>query len=286
MISCLDNFRRNKGSFILLLFLLISFIICYLNTFIWLHHKYQGSESYYSHGYLIPLVSAYLIYQMKDRLSAIPLYTAPFGLFIIILGLAIHMFGVLGDVNFVSGFSMVFYLTGCSFFLLGREITKVIAFPLFFLLFMCPVPDAYINMFALPMKSAATTFALYIIDACGIPYVREGFRLHLPNSIFVVGTPCNGMRSLISLSAIGFLFVYLIKSSWWKKLLFLGLIPPVSILLNGLRIAILLLIAYGFGQEAAAPESFLHDGSGVVVFVIGLLVLMVVGRRINEEKPS
>jgi len=285
MIPYLKNPERSKDLFYILI-LTASFVFCYFNTFLWLHHKYQGGESYYSHGYLIPLVSAYLIYQLKDRISALSLSTAPFGLIIVILGLAVHIFGVLGDVNFVSAFSMVFYLTGCSLFLLGREITKVIAFPLFFLLFMCPVPDAYLDMVALPMKSAATTFALSLIDACGIPYVREGFRLHLPESIFVVGTPCNGMRSLISLSAIGFLFMYFIKSSWWKKVILLGLIPPVSILINGLRIAILLLIADVFGQEAAAPESFLHDGSGIVVFVIGLLVLMVVGRRINEEKPS
>jgi len=285
MIQYLNDTERKKD-FVFLLILSASFVFCYFNTFIWLHHKYQGGESYYSHGYLIPLVSAYLIYQLKDRLSAIPLSTAPIGLFVIIMGLAVHIFGVLGDVNFVSAFSMVFYLTGCSLFLLGREITKVIAFPLFFLLFMCPVPDAYLDMVALPMKSAATTFSLSIIDACSIPYIREGFRLHLPESIFVVGTPCNGMRSLISLSAIGFLFVYFIKSPWWKKLIFLGLIPPISILINGLRIAVLLLIAHGFGQEAAAPESFLHDGSGIVVFVLGIIVLMVVGRRINEEKSS
>ena len=285
MIPYLKNSERNKDLFFILI-LMLSFVFCYFNTFIWLNHKYQGSESYYSHGYLVPLVSAYLIYQLKDRISALSLSTAPLGLIIVILGLAVHIFGVMGDVNFVSAFSMVLYLTGCALFLLGREITKIIAFPLFFLLFMCPVPDAYLDMVALPIKSAATTFSLYLIDACGIPYIREGFRLHLPDSTFVVGTPCNGLRSLISLSAIGFLFVYFIKSTWWKKLLFLALILPVSILLNGLRIAILLLIAHGFGQEAASPESLLHDGSGMVVFVIGLLVLIVVGRKINEEKPS
>lgn len=285
MTPYLNNSERNKD----LLFMLIlsaSFVFCYFNTFVWLHHKYQGGESYYSHGYLVPFISAYLIYQLKGRLSAMPVSSTPVGIFIIILALAVHVFGILGDVNFVSAFSMVIYLTGCSLFFLGKGITKVIAFPLFFLLFMCPVPDAYLDVVALPLKSMATTFSLYIIDLLGIPYIREGFKLYLPDSMFIVGTPCNGMRSLISLAAIGFLFIYFIKASWWKKLIFLSLIPPISIVLNGLRIAILLLIAYGFGQKAAEPESFLHDGSGMAVFIIGLLVLVVVGRRINEEKPS
>jgi len=285
MIHHLDHSERWKH-LVFLAALSVSFVLCYFNTFLWLNHKYQGAQSYYSHGYLIPFVSAYLMYRLKDRLSSIPLSSAPAGLFVIALALAVHVFGALGDVNFVSSFSLVIYLMGCSLFFLGKDITKVIAFPLFFLFFMCPIPDDYLDVVALPLKSAATAFSLYIIDLLGIPYIREGFKLHLPDAIFIVGTPCNGLRSLISLSAIGILFVYLIRSSWWKKLVFLCLIPPVSVVLNGLRIAVLLLIAHTFGQDAASPESFLHDGSGMAVFIIGLLVLIVVGRRISEESRS
>jgi len=264
-----------------------SFALCYISTFIWLHHKYQGGESYYSHGYLIPLVSAYLIFRQKNRLSAMPLSSAPIGLLIIVISLAVHVFGVVGDVNFVSAFSLVMYLIGCSLFFLGKDITKAIAFPLFFLFFLCPLPDAYLDVVALPLKSMATTFSLSVIDLTGIPCMREGFRLHLPGSIFIVGTPCNGLRSLIALSTVGFLFVYFLRSSWWKKLFFLSLILPVAIVLNGLRISALLLISYAFGQEAASPESLLHDGSGIVVFLIGLMALMLAGRGINnEEKQS
>ena len=264
-----------------------SFALCYFSTFVWLHHKYQGGESYYSHGYLIPLVSAYLIFRQKNRLSAMPLSSAPIGLPVIVISLAVHVFGVVGDVNFVSAFSLVMYLIGCSLFFGGKDITKVIAFPLFFLFFLCPVPDAYLDVVALPLKSMATTFSLSVIDLTGIPCMREGFRLHLPGSIFIVGTPCNGLRSLIALSTVGFLFVYFLRSSWWKKMFFLSLIPPVAIVLNGLRISALLLISYAFGQEAASPESLVHDGSGIVVFLIGLMALMLAGRRINnEEKQS
>ncbi len=278
------NISDRKKGLLFILALSASFVFCYSGTFLWLHHKYQGPESYYSHGYLVPFISAYLIYQLRNRISAAPLSSAPVGIIIIVLALAIHVFGALGDINFISAFSLVIYLTGCSLFFLGRAVTKIIAFPLFFLVFMCPVPDAYLNVIALPLKSLATSCSLSIIDLLGIPYIREGFRLILPDAIFVVGTPCNGMRSLMSLSAVGLLFVYLIRSVWWKKLIFLSLILPFSILLNGLRIAVLLLIAYGFGQNAADPESFIHDGSGIMVFIIGLCFLILVGRKINEEK--
>jgi exosortase/archaeosortase family protein len=91
------------------------------------------------------------------------------------------------------------------------------------------------------------------------------------------------MRSLISFFAIGFLFLYYIRSAWWKKGMLLLLIPPISVALNGLRIAILLFIANRYGQDAASPESYLHDGSGMLVFVIGIGLLVLCVRRINEE---
>ena len=271
---------------LLWLLLVISFVACFHPTFSWLHHKYSSSESYFSHGYLIPFVSAYLIYQVKDELRQIALSSSLLGLWVIILALAIHILGVLGDVNFISGFSLVLYLAGCSLYLLGRPFTKGIAFPLFFLLFMCPIPDAAINIVGLPLKSMATTLSLYIIDILNIPYIREGFRIHFAESTYIVGTPCNGMRSLISFFALGFLFIYFVRTVWWKKGLLLLIIPPLSILLNGIRIALLLFIAQRYGQEAASPESYLHDGSGLLVFIVGLGAMILFVRYINEEKAS
>jgi exosortase len=148
---------------------------------------------------------------------------------------------------------------------------------------MCPIPDGIIDIVALPLKATATSVSLFIVDLLDIPYVREGFVIHLPGSTYVVGAPCNGMRSLISFFAIGFLFLYYIRSAWWKKGMLLLLIPPVSVALNGLRIAILLFIANRYGQDAASPESYLHDGSGMLVFVIGIGLLVLCVRRINEE---
>jgi len=119
-----------------------------------------------------------------------------------------------------------------------------------------------------------------------IPYIREGFRIHFAESTYIVGTPCNGMRSLISFFALGFLFIYFVRTVWWKKGLLLLIIPPLSILLNGIRIALLLFIAQRYGQEAASPESYLHDGSGLLVFIVGLGAMILFVRYINEEKAS
>jgi exosortase len=262
----------------------LTFIACYYRVFLWFNYNYQLQDSYFSHGYLIPFVAAYLIYLKRDELKLLPYSNSYFGLGFIIFALLIHIFGVIGGIHFISGFSMVVYIYGCSLYLFGVDRTKKIAFPIFFLVFMCPIPNGIIDVIALPFKSMATSLSLNIIDLIGIPYIREGYRIHLPLSTFVVGTPCNGMRSLIAYLALSVLFLYYARSSFWKKLFYLSLVPPISITLNGLRIAILLWIANTYGEEAASPESYLHDGSGLFVFILGMLALMIFYRVIHDEK--
>ncbi|MGD0822314.1 MAG: exosortase/archaeosortase family protein [Desulfomonilia bacterium] len=281
-----ETFENSKKHLLLWGLLTLSFIACYYTTFMWLNYKYQGQDSYYSHGYLIPFVTAYLIYLKRNEIREAPVGSSSWGLGVIVLALVIRIFGALGDINFASGFSIVLYCFGCSLFLLGSQITKILAFPLLFLVFMCPIPEAYINIIALPSKSIATSLALFIMDIFRVPYIREGFIVHLAQATFVVGTPCNGMRSLISFAALGVLMLYLFRASLWKKIIFLAMIPPLAVLLNGARIALLLWIAYAYGEKAASPESYLHDGSGLLVFIIGFVTMMFLVRKINEQKNS
>jgi exosortase len=264
----------------------ISFILCYLPTFFWLNNKFLGQDSYYSHGYLIPFVTAYLIYLKRNELKAIKPSSSTTGLWLIIAALIIHVFGEIAVINFVSSFSMVLYIVGVSLYLMGREFSGKIAFPILFLIFLCPIPDGIINLVALPMKSLSTSLALKLIDLGGIPYIREGFVIHFAASTFIVGTPCNGMRSLISFLALGLLFIYFLKPQWWKSIIFLMIIPTMSIALNGLRIALLLLIADRYGQKAASPESYLHDGSGIFAFIIGIVILLLISRKIEHAKRA
>lgn len=284
MKNIFQSIERSKVYVALWSLLVLVFLVTYSPTFQWLNFKYQGQDSYYSHGYLIPFIAAYMIYCKREELSRTELSGSPSGLGLIVGALVIHILGVIGDIHFVSGFSMILYIAGCSLYLLGTGITTKIAYPLSYLVFMFPVPDAFINIVALPAKSLATTLSLYLMSILDIPFIREGFRIQFATSTYVVETPCNGMRSLISFLALGFIFIYFMRAKLWKKILFLVIIPPISIVLNGIRIAILLYIANRYGPEAASPDSYLHDGSGVLVFIIGMAVLMMVYKLIHEEK--
>ncbi|MRR14202.1 exosortase, partial [archaeon] len=197
--------------------LISAFCACFSTTFQWLHYKYELPESYYSHGYLIPFVSLYLIYINKEELKNVAVSSSLWGLILIFVALGVHYLGVIGAVNFISGFAIQLYVIGCSLYLLGNQITKKILFPLLFLAFMFPVPDEFLNIVALPIKSLATTFALMIVDILDIPYIRDGFNVHLSNAVYLVGTPCNGIRSLISFFALGFLIIHILRLSLLKS---------------------------------------------------------------------
>ena len=240
-----------------------------------MHYKYSLKDSYYSHGYLIPFVSLYLIYIKREKIKTIEISSSPLGLGIVITAFAIHIFAVMSDINFISGFSIFFFIIGCVLYLFGKKVARELAFPLGFLLFLFPIPDNFINFIALPSKNLATHIALIIIDWFDIPYFREGFIINLADTSLVVGTPCNGMKSMISFAAIGVLAVYIINPGLIKNIVIMACIYPLSILINGCRIALLIYIADKYGIEKASPESFIHDLSGLIVFFIGLIILIV-----------
>jgi exosortase len=220
-------------------------------------------------------VSGYLIFSDRKRLLSVTPSSDLMGVTVLILALVIHIAATMGDINFLSGFSILLYLVGASLFLCGREITKLIAFPLGYLVFMFPIPDNFLNIVALPSKSLATAVGLKLIDIMGIPYFREGFLIHLPETTLVVGTPCNGMQSLLSFLAIGSLFLYSMDMRRWMGLLLLLSIYPMAVFLNGCRVAILVYVAYHYGIDKAAPESPFHTLSGMAVFVSGLIVFII-----------
>jgi exosortase len=148
---------------------------------------------------------------------------------------------------------------------------------------MFPIPEGFIAIIALPSKSLATAVGLKLIDLMNIPYVQEGFRISLSETTLIVGTPCNGMRSLISFAALGMLAIHFAEISFQKSFVLLAAIYPLAILLNGFRIATLVYIAQEFGIDKASPENHLHGLSGLAVFIVGFLIILVVIRFLVKK---
>jgi len=269
---------------IYIIYILISvllFIACYHDVLGWMYGRYMGSDSYYSHGFIVPFVSAFLIWQKRNELRVTAVEFSWWGLILILVAALIHIAGTILYVFSLSGFSIFFFILGTSLFLFGRNITRIIIFPLVFLIFMFPLPQAFIGVISFPMKMLVAKAGVWIVNNVGIPAFREGFHISIPAGSLLVGNPCSGLRSLISFLALGAVYAYLIRMSNLKKWLLFLLSIPIALLSNIIRVPILIMISHFWSLSAAAPDSFWHDASGVFVFIIGLVMLFYSGKLLE-----
>lgn len=260
-------------------------ILVYLPTFLWMKYRFLEEESNYSHGFLIPIVSLFLIWKMKDELKEIPITSSTKGLILLCVGLFLHLVSRCFVIDFVSGFSLIIVIFGLCLYLLGKGITQKLIFPIGFLVFMVPLPEVATVVLTFQLKMFATYWATVIANLIGIPAVMEGAKINLPNDSLEIGEPCSGIRTLITLLALGALFAYLLHISYLKKFILFFSTIPIAILSNIVRIVFLTLITYVYGQKAALEEPS-HTISGLLVFVVALSMLGGVGRILTWQKES
>jgi len=237
--------------------------------------RYLSADSYYSHGFIVPLISGFLIWRKRKPIQETESEFSWLGLWLIIAAVLIHLLGTVLYIFSVSGFSIFFLAIGLSLFIFGKKITQQILFPLTFLVFMFPLPLAVLTAISFPLKMLVAKTGTDIVSLLGIPIFREGFTITIPAGTLLVGNPCSGLRSLIAFMALGSIYAYMVDSSPIKKgMLFLSSIP-IAILSNVTRVPILILISHYGSLEAAAPDSYLHTASGIFVFAIGLGILSI-----------
>lgn len=246
----------------------------YKATLVWMFNRYTGADSYYSHGFLVPLISLYILFNQKARLAKTNQRSSITGLFIILFALLVHILGTTLYIFSISGFSIFLLIIGLSLFLFGTENTKIMWFPLLFLIFMFPLPEAVINLVSFPLKMMAAKAGVWTVSSLGIPVYSEGFSLYIPAGHLLVGNPCSGLRSLIAFLALGSIFAYITPIANARKWLLFFLTVPIALFSNFVRVPLLILASHYWGLEAAAPDTFVHTGSGLLVFTIGFLLLL------------
>jgi exosortase len=249
------------------------FIAVFWPTFAWMAERFDAHDSFYSHGWLIPFASGWLIWQRRDRLpgrGAVPSYA---GLTALALSLGLHVVATWWRIGFVSGFAMVFTVWSLVWTVWGWTVLRRLAFPLLFLLFMVPLPGVLLIAVSFYMKLAAASLATALINLFGMPAVQSGSTIQIPGVSVIVDDTCSGLRSLISLIALSTLWTALMPASskLWQKLTVVAASIPIALAANMVRIILLVYIAAIYGAKAA--EGFIHFGSGVVVFGVALLAL-------------
>jgi exosortase A len=268
-----QTWHENRYPLVISVLSLACFIYAYHQTFLWLYERYTNPDSHYSHGFLIPLISGYFIWKKRDQLQNVVILSSRFGLVLMVLALLIHIGSVWTHVFFTSGFSILLLFIGLSLYLFGLEFTKKISFPLGFLIFMFPLPMGAIGAFSFPLKMMVSNFATTLLNLFGFPIFREGAVVHLARTTLTIDDPCSGIRSLISLLALGALIAYISNTNILKKgILFIAAIP-IAIFTNVLRVCALILAANWWGGQWAMPEHWFHTASGMGVFGVSMILL-------------
>lgn len=250
-------------------------VALYVPTFRWLAYEWWTND-YYSHGPLVVLVSLFLIWRRRailkrsDIAGAFPLSAALGGLSLMVLGLLMHLAGLVNKAMYVSAFSLPILLAGLVGFLVGMLALRRLAFPLAFLWLAVPLP--FVEAASFPLQVIAAGASTAMARLLGIPAEIQGAQVILPTCALQVGAPCSGLRSIVALLTLVVLFVYVIKGPWLAKLALLVLAGPIAIMANVVRVTLLLVIAHRWGREAGLR--YFHDYSSPVLFIIAFLVLV------------
>lgn len=250
-----------------------------------IHNGWTMVDSYYSHGFLIPLVSLFFIWRDRHALAALPRVPSAWG-YPWVLGAACML--LMGDFlgfGVVAQLSLIPMITGVLLLTQGAARTKRLWFPLAFLLFMIPIPGSITQSFALKLKLVATEAAVQLANLCTVPVVREGSYVHFGDDFLLVGEVCGGLRSLIALLALGALMAYISKTHWVARLLlFFPIAPVIAILTNILRIFGLCVVGSFYGSEVAAGT--FHDVSGILIFVAAFICFFSLEGFLRKTVPA
>ena len=251
--------------------------LLYLGTFRDLIYQWD-TNIYYSHGYLIVPVAAWLVWRKRATLRRTPAEPSWAGLPILAAGLTLFAIGIRADILFAQGLSLILVLAGVVHTLWGQRMLREAAFPLFVLIFMIPLPYLLLDPIGFPMKRAAAGQAASILQFLGVPILQEGVYLHLPHYTFVVEDVCNGLRSLITMLTLGTILAQILLPLYRDRLVLIASSVPISLAANIVRIMATVLMGYYVSDQWA--QGFLHEFSGLFVFVLSLGGLMLVARFI------
>ncbi len=228
----------------------------------------------YSHGFFIIPISIFLFWRRRSELT-FPAKPSGWGLALFIAGCFGLLFGIAASEYFTTRVGLVMIVTGVALHHLGTANFRAVWFPFFFLLFMIPIPAIIYYSATLPMQLFASGITENFLSLLGVQSYRLGNIIHLPDYALEVTEACSGLRSLMTLMALGALYGYMfLPGKVVPTLLFVATVP-IAVATNMFRLIFTALAAYAISPKIA--EDFLHELSGLMVFVIALILMVITG---------
>lgn len=231
-----------------------------------------GSDDY-SHGMFVPFISAFIIWQRRQRLAMLRLAPSWLGPVLVFVGLLLYTAGNLSTLYVISHVSLWLLIIGLIISFLGLNALREMAFPLIYLLTAIPLPVFLYNALSSHLQLWSSALGVGVLQFIGVTAFREGNVIDLGPVQLQVAEACSGIRYLFPLTSLALLCAYFFRDRMWKRVVLVLSAIPISVVVNGLRIGIVGVLVEWYGAQAA--EGFLHLFEGWVLFMATFALLIV-----------
>lgn len=238
------------------------------------------NDENYSHGFLVPFISGYFLYNRREKLRNLRVTPWNPGLIVIVLGLIQLLFGWLGTEYFSMRSSLIVLLAGMILYLFGITVFKAMIFPVAYLIFMVPIPYIIYDSVAFPLKLFVTKVSVAFLKMVGVVVLREGNIIMFPATTLEVADACSGIRSLLSLLALAVAYAFFLRLTPLKRWLLICSAIPIAVATNALRVIVTGILAQYWGEQAA--QGFFHEFAGLAVFGLAMGMLVSLGAILGK----
>ncbi|MBI5141755.1 MAG: exosortase/archaeosortase family protein [Nitrospirae bacterium] len=238
----------------------------------------------YSHGFIVPFISAYFLWQEKDRLSGIRQVPSSRGLLVLAAGLLLYILAFLAAELFTMRISLLVCLAGVIIISYGMAFFRAVLLPYCYLYFMIPLPYLLYDAVAFPLKLFVAKYSVITMQLIGISVLREGNIIILPNTTLEVADACSGIRSLMSLLALGVAYAHFSQRKLSRKIMLVASTIPIAIFANSIRVIGTGVLARFYGAKVA--EGFFHEFAGLVIFAVSIALLIGIGALLSRTNAD
>jgi exosortase len=247
----------------------------------WMIGRWIWFKTDMSHGWLIPLVSLYMVWSRRAELRASLSNVSWVGFGVVVSSLALYLAGVRVQQTVIVLVSLIGLLWGIPYYLYGRKVAGILFWPCSYLIF-C-IPMTFLDYLTFPLRMVSSTVSVGLLNGLGIPVTQLGTAIHVnvgQGLALDVAHPCSGLRYLLAMVALTTAYAYFTQKSWLKRgILSLSSIP-LAMVGNIARITLIAVVGVLFGEEIAV--GFYHDYSGYVVFAVATLLMLGLGKILDR----
>ena len=205
----------------------------------------QGS----SHGVFVPFLSGVFLWMNRNSIRKIEPRYDYLGIPLLAIGGFFPLFNI--GTYHLQFLSFIIFVAGLIIIHLGRKYFKAISFPILFLITMIPIPKNIYITLANCIRNISFGGSSWVISLLGVPFMKEGLLIYLPNAVLKVNLGCSGIRYLISFFVFGIAYAYLYRKNTWSRLIIIASIFPISFIASILRLTSIFLLTYIFGPHMA-----------------------------------